>query len=319
MKKWTTIALAVFLCLTPMTAFAADAPAGETQQDQEITAGSVYDFLVEQAMQSDGIQSDALYDVGVNMDSFQMLNLQYEVLQTTLESKGFGKDGSLEIPDFQTGYAANVQALFEQTFSGLREQVDFDAADLPKSFSVSGMLSDAQAARSAFSEGFKSSRLYRIVRSQLSIGSVFEQAKKGASMPSLSTDYTDRLGELTAGFETQLDTSKAMESFTAAKEKGQNAFSSASGNLDQAAAEQWNQAVADNSTALKSGSSFVQAATDYLNATVVSRNFKENLGKFLNTPLIGIFLYGEDLAESAQKMDEAQNAPTFEDLFSGDY
>ena len=92
MKKWTTIALAVFLCLTPITAFAADAPAGETQQDQEITAGSVYDFLVEQAMKSDGIQSDALYDVGVNMDSFQMLNLQYEVLQTTLESKGFGKE-----------------------------------------------------------------------------------------------------------------------------------------------------------------------------------------------------------------------------------
>lgn len=319
MRKWIAILLAVcVMCIAPTSSFATENNEPDSaDQTQEITARAVYDFLVEQATQSNGIETDAIFDVNANLDSFQMLNLQYEILQISLSDKGFGKNGTLEIPEFQMGYASNVQEIFQQNFGDLRSQLSLEPIDLPDSFSVSGMLADTQDARDSFSAGFKSSEIYQVVNDQLSIGRVFEQAQNGASMPSLSTDFENMLEALTGNIETQLDVENAIGIFNAAKQSNENAFNLGAGLFDQAAAERWSQSILTNSANLKSGSSFMEATAKYMNKTLTEQNLK-NLSSLMSIPLVGMF-YGGAVIEEAAKLEEMKDVPTFEDLLTGNY
>lgn len=316
MKKLMAFLMAACMCFTPAAVFAMETNnTDNANQTEEITARSVYDFFVDRATQSDNIQSDAMFDVGVNLDSFQMLNFQYKILQTTLASKGYGEYGDLEIPKFQPGYASNVQDLFTQSFGDL--QLSLEVVDLPDSFSVSGMLADTQSARNSFSTGFKSSEIYQIVNGQLSIGSVFKKAQEGATMPSLSTDLAGKLEEMTGGIHSQLDTERAIDIFTAAKKSGENALNTGADLLDQAAVERWKESAANNSANLKSGSSFMEATAAYMNKTKTQQDLTD-FKTLMNTPVIGS-LYIDDALITEAKLEQLKEAPTFEDLLNGNY
>lgn len=317
MRKWMAILLAVcVMCIAPTSSFAAENNEPDSaDQTQEITARAVYDFLVEQATQSNGIEADAIFDVNANLDSFQMLNLQYEILQISLSDKGFGENGTLEIPEFQMGYASNVQEIFQQNFGDLRSQLSLGPTDLPDSFSVSEILADTQDARDSFSAGFKSSEIYQVVNDQLSIGRVFEQAQNGASMPSLSTDLESMLEALTGNIETQLDVENAMGIINAAKQSNENAFNLGAGLFDQAAAERWSQSILTNSANLKSGSSFMETTAKYLNKTLKGQNQKD-LSSLVNIPLTSMF-YSSEAVEKTTEAEDTGNVPTFGDLFAG--
>lgn len=127
------------------------------------------------------ISQDQLIDIssfGGALDNGQV-NMQYEALSQTILNSVLNTD--------ESGKSLDAASLFSTTYGDLASQLSLKKATIPDDFDTDAMMnSAAKSVKKAYNQTMKSSA-YKDVKKQISIGDVFQKAKNGASIPSVSS------------------------------------------------------------------------------------------------------------------------------------
>lgn len=184
-KIFSILLSAVLVTAVPITAFA-ESSVHETftfSHEAEETSNS---FTVE------GYTLPSVYDTDIAEKNFSSLNARYQTLAEQME--GFGEKNEFDIPKFQSGYATDIQTLFQNAYGGIAKNAKLEEPQIPKSFDVSKMMQDAREQRASVLGDFKSSDMYQSTLNTISIGYAFSEAAKIKTMPELlsASEMTER-------------------------------------------------------------------------------------------------------------------------------
>lgn len=129
------------------------------------------------------ITEESMFDMSDAQDFFDadmgMTNLKYEALASALTdsvSQNFG------------GQSMDCMGMFQDTYGGVISGLEMKEPEIPKGFTVDSMLNAGNnAVNQAYKDAMKSSS-FQSVKNQISIGSVFDMAKRGPDAVSLKSD-----------------------------------------------------------------------------------------------------------------------------------
>ena len=176
-KKIISILLsAVLITAVPITAFAESAVQEPFTFSHEAEETSNSFAVGEYTLPS-------VYGTDTTEKNFAALNYRYQALAEQME--GFGEKKELDIPEFQSGYATDIQTLFQNVYGDIAKNAKLEEPQIPKSFDVSKMMQDAKNKRASVLGDFKSSDMYQSTLNTISIGYAFSEAAKIKTMPEL--------------------------------------------------------------------------------------------------------------------------------------
>lgn len=159
-------------------------PANSAEIEQDNTLS---DELIAEFKDADlGEFSQLQFGLNNYTESVNMLNMEYAMLSEQFASMGYGTYARLEIPEFQSGYSESIVDRFAKNFGDLTK-TSLLATKIPEDWDVSKIMSDSIKQRDDLVSGFTNSEAYKNVVNHISIGNIFNEAKKIKSMPSLQS------------------------------------------------------------------------------------------------------------------------------------
>lgn len=183
MKICTVAAATVTLFTASMTVYAQESMPDLLKQD-EFDCSSVFaDF--NNYLDNMQIEQGSLFETNASVDNFRLLNYKYQSLTSQMDAQGFGEKSELNKPQFQTGYAVDIETLFNNSYGDIAKDAKLENPKIPESFDVSAMMKEAQTLRASALGDFKNSESYKTTVGNISIGNVFKAASEVKTMPEL--------------------------------------------------------------------------------------------------------------------------------------
>lgn len=208
MKICTLVAAAATLFTTTSTVYAQENLPDSLKQEG-LNCSSVFEDF-NSYLDNMQIEQGSLFETNASVDNFQLLNYKYQSLTNQMEMQGFGDKSELNKPQFQTGYAMDIETLFNDSYGDIAENAKLENPEIPESFDVSAMMKKAQELRASALGDFKNSESYKTTVGNISIGNVFKAAAEVKAMPELMSakEMQKRLSSLSGMTESMFENNK---------------------------------------------------------------------------------------------------------------
>lgn len=182
----------------------------------------------------------AQYVNNAKVSNFSSINEQFESLKNELALDGWGDTSEIEMPSLSSGYSADLETKFNETFKSADIKKSLETATLPEGFSISSMMESASLIRDSAQSDFLNSEAYQSALNKMSQNNTLQSALKLSGTYSLmsNSELTNALSSISSIAKNNNDSvyNSALSSFNAIDAANKSSVPTASFDYDSAVA-----------------------------------------------------------------------------------